>query len=102
MDELPRNVTPREGKYYSMALEVCGLRANGSIAPSGDANGNNRQLTLARVCHQSNPAKMRPKATVAARCGTVKSDLATMILSMIYSHLNVYLRGARCKSQNGV
>jgi hypothetical protein len=31
-------------------LDTPGLRANAPIARSGDANGNNPQLTVARVC----------------------------------------------------
>jgi hypothetical protein len=48
LGQVTRKVTPREGRYYSTALDACGFRANASIAFSGDANGNNRYLTSLR------------------------------------------------------
>jgi hypothetical protein len=38
--------TRARARYYSMALDARGLRANASIAPSGDASGNNRPILL--------------------------------------------------------
>jgi hypothetical protein len=50
-EELPRKVTPREGRYYSRALDAPGVRVDARTGASGGVNGRapERRTQSARV-----------------------------------------------------